>query len=91
MLIRQSKNSFIRFYEHGTVGFITNQLNHIIRYCYDSGADFLSKISRKPQEIENIISSLALLYDVDKELLRQDFLDFIQELAKDELVVTGAT
>lgn len=91
MLIRQSKNSFIRFYEHGTVGFITNQLNHISRYCYDSGADFLSKISRKPQEIENIISSLALLYDVDKELLRQDFLDFIQELAKDELVVTGAT
>lgn len=91
MLVRQSKNSFVRIYDNGNVGYITNQLLRNFRYCYDSGADFLSKISRKPQEVEEIISSLALLYDVDKDVLRQDFMEFIQDLAEDGFVVIGKT
>ena len=89
MFVRQSKNSFIRFYKEGTIGYITNQLNRNSRYCYDTGADFLSKISRTPQEVEEIVSSLSLTYDVDIEILRQDFMEFIQDLDKDGFVVIG--
>ena len=53
MLVRQSKNTFIRVYDK--VGYITNQLTRYDRSYNETGADFLSKISREPQEIEKII------------------------------------
>ena len=60
MLVRQSKNTFIRLYDN--VGYITNQLTRYDRSYNETGADFLSKISREPQEIENIILELYNLY-----------------------------
>lgn len=46
MLVRLSKNSFVRLYDDGEIGYITNQLTRHDR-TYDSvGADFLSVLSR---------------------------------------------
>ena len=53
MLIKQSKNSFIRTTER--YGYITNQLTRHDR-SYDSfGADLLREINREPQEVDEII------------------------------------
>ena len=52
MLVRQAKNTFIRFFEDK--GYITNQMTRHDRLYNETGADFLKEISRKPKDIEAI-------------------------------------
>lgn len=90
MLIRQSKNSFIRTTEH--YGYITNQLTRHDRVYNESGADWLKEISRIPKETEDIVNNLMCLYeDADINILRKDFLEFCQSLASDKFIVMGET
>lgn len=88
MLIRQSKNAFIRTTKK--YGYITNQLTRMDR-CYDEyGADLLREIKREPRDLEDILSSLMKLYDsVDMGQLRADFIEFIESLSEHNFVVTG--
>lgn len=90
MLIRQSKNSFIRTTER--YGYITNQLTRQDR-CYDeAGADWLKEINREPQEIDEIVHRLLALYvEVDFATLRSDFMEFAESLAHNKFVVLGET
>lgn len=90
MLIRQSKNSFIRTTKQ--YGYITNQLTRHDR-CYDEfGADLLREINRKPQNVDDIVNRLLKIYEgVDFGTLKTDFIDFAQSLAKDRFVVLGET
>ena len=90
MLIRQSKNSFIRTTER--YGYITNQLTRHDR-CYDEfGADLLKEISREPKEIDSIVNHLLTIYEgVNFEKLKKDFLEFVESLEKDNFVITGCT
>ena len=90
MLIRQSKNSFIRTTEH--YGYITNQLTRHDRVYNESGVDWLKEISRIPKETEDIVNNLMCLYeDADINILRKDFLEFCQSLASDKFIVMGET
>ena len=90
MLIRQSKNSYIRCTER--YGYITNQLTRQDRVYNDSGAIFLKQISRKVTSIEEIVGNLATIYsDVDRKDLQQDFLDFAQDLEAAKFIVMGNT
>lgn len=91
MLIRQSKNTFIRFI--GDDGYITNQLTRHDRIYNETGADFLREISRQPQEVEGIVGHLHLLYgnSVSLEELKSDFMDFAIDLTKHHFLVMGCT
>lgn len=90
MLIRQSKNSYIRTTEN--YGYITNQLTRHDRVYDSSGADLLRQISREPKEISEIVDSLGKLYrGVDRETLKNDFLEFADSLAEDKFIVIGET
>ena len=90
MLIRQSKNSFIRCTEH--YGYITNQLSRHDRTYDEFGADLLRQLSRMPQEIDDIVSRLLTCYeDVDFNTLKKNFLEFADSLARDNFVVMGET
>jgi radical SAM protein with 4Fe4S-binding SPASM domain len=92
MLIRQSKNSFIRVYENGGIGYITNQLTRQDRTYNEIGADFLVQISRQPTTIEEVISKLCLLYeDVNKEIVQYDFYEFAKDLFNHKFIVMGDT
>ena len=90
MLIKQSKNSFIRTTER--YGYITNQLTRHDR-SYDSfGADLLRELSREPQEVDNIVNRLLKIYQgVDFDTLKADFLEFAESLERDHFVVMGNT
>lgn len=91
MLARLSKNSFVRLYDDGEIGYITNQLTRHDR-TYDSiGADFLSVLSRNPKSIEEMLCSLKNIYEVDENLLRSDLVDFISDLSDNKFVVEGNT
>ena len=88
MLIRQSKNTFIRCNQD--FGYITNQMTRFDRTYNDTGADFLNELSRKPQKIEDIVNRLLKLYkDIDYDTLFSDFKEFIGDLERSRFVVTG--
>ena len=88
MLIRQSKNSFIRCTEH--YGYITNQLTRHDRVYDEFGADLLRLITREPQRINDIVQQLTNIYeDVDTKTLLKDFTEFAESLARDHFLVMG--
>lgn len=90
MLVRQSKNTFIRTTDR--YGYITNQVTRHDRTYDASGADWLKEITREPQEIDDIITRLLSIYeDADREVLTKDFVEFIDSLAKDKFVVVANT
>lgn len=91
MLVRQTKNTFIRFI--GEMGYITNQMTRHDRTYNETGADFLKEISRKPQEVDDIIVRLRKVYNdsVSTEELRADFIDFIKDLDEHLFLVVGET
>lgn len=89
MLIRQSKNSYIRIYDDGQLGYITNQLTRHDRTYTESGADFLHQITRQPKHVNDIINNLVTIYDADIETLRADFIEFAKDLADHKFVVIG--
>lgn len=90
MLIRQSKNSFIR--TTANYGYITNQLTRHDRVYDESGADLLKQISREPKEVDDIVDNLVNLYkDVDFDTLKADFMEFAESLAEDKFIVIGET
>ena len=91
MLVRQCKNTFIRFIEEE--GYITNQMTRHDRTYNETGADFLRVINRKPQDVEDIVNQLQTVYgdSVSRDELKQDFVAFIQDLDKNLFVVTGET
>lgn len=91
MLTRLSKNSFVRIYDEGAIGYINNQLTKHDRIYNETGADFLKLISREPQEINCIVDRLAALYKAPREELDRDFREFVDDLAQHKFLVTGST
>lgn len=90
MLVRQSKNTFIRTTDH--YGYITNQLTRHDRTYDESGADWLKEINRDPQDIDDIVARLVMLYDdAVPEVVKHDFMEFVESLAKDKFLITGET
>lgn len=90
MLIRQSQNTFIRFFDDGTA-YITNQATRFDRTYNEIGADFLHCISRVPREIDSMINELSVLYgdSVSREELQSDFVDFVTDLCDHNFIVKG--
>lgn len=89
MLVKQSKNSFIRCTEK--YGYITNQLTRQDRVYDDIGAIFLKQISRKPISIEDAVSQLAKVYDESFDTLMSDFKEFCDDLAMNNFIVMGGS
>lgn len=91
MLVRQSKNTFIRFI--GDKGYITNQMTRHDRTYNETGADFLREINRQPQEVDDIVNRLQALYgdSIGHEELKAEFMAFVTDLDKHLFVVSGDT
>lgn len=91
MFVRQSKNTFIRFY-FGK-GYISNQLTRFDRIYNETGADYLKEISRIPQKVDDILDRLQTLYgdSVTYDSLKTEFLNFIDELVRTKFLVVGDT
>lgn len=90
MLVRQSKNSFIRGTER--YGYVTNQLTHFDRVYNSTGADFLKEITREARDINECVNHLLTIYEgVSRDELAKDFTDFIEDLEHHRFVYTGET
>lgn len=90
MLIRQSKNSFIRTTKR--YGYITNQLTRHDRSYDEFGAVLLREITREPRDVDDIVNHLMTVFeDVDRDALTTDFMEFAESLARDKFIVLGET
>ena len=91
MLIRQSKNTFVRFYDDSV--HIVNQLSFQDRVYDETGVDFLREINRNPQQVDDIVDRLKTLYgdSVSREELYDDFKEFVSDLAEHHFLVMGET
>lgn len=90
MLIRQSKNTFIRTTKR--YGYITNQLTRHDRSYDENGALWLKEITREPRNVDDIVKHLMTEYeDADYETLKSDFVEFAESLARDLFIVIGET
>ncbi len=89
MIVRQSNNTFIRFFFDK--GYITNQLTRFDRIYNDTGADFLREISRTPRDVEEILDSLQKLYgdSVSRDELAKEFNAFVGDLVATKFLVAG--
>lgn len=90
MLIRQSKNTFIRTTEN--YGYVSNQLTRHDRVYDESGAMWLRGLSRESQDIDDVVKRLMEVYeDADFDTLKADFMEFANGLATDKFVVIAET
>lgn len=86
--IKQARDVFIRRY--GNIGYITNQRTKRDLYFNETGADFLDQISRETKSIETIVISLLQDYeDISYDELKNDFIDFIVNLERQDFVIIG--
>ncbi len=90
MLIRLSKNSFIRIYDEGKLGYINNQLTRHDRTYDEAGADFLKQISRTSRQESDMVDSLCAIYgDTYREEISRDFAEFADDLAAHQFILKG--
>jgi radical SAM protein with 4Fe4S-binding SPASM domain len=88
MLLRQTKNTFIRCYNN--IGYISNQLTKHDKNYNETGAEFLSKICRQPKEIDGIVSELLGVFsNISFDNLKLDFIDFVRDLEKEGYLLSG--
>lgn len=92
MLVRLSKNSFIRIYDDGKLGYINNQLTRHDRTYDEAGADFLKQISRKARQESDMVDSLCAIYGEEcREEISRDFAKFTDDLDAHRFILRGET
>ncbi len=87
-LIRLTKDSFVRNYK--TNGYITNQLMKNDQIFNETGADFLSVITRNAESVEIKINRLLKIYEgIDFNKLYNDFAEFAVDLEQAGFIISG--
>ena len=90
MLYRQKFDTFIRVYDD--VGYITNNSDFCDRVVSQSGAVFLSVLSREPQELVELAKTITEKFvGVDIETIKIDAKEFYDMLVTDGFLVSGET
>ena len=90
MLYRQKFDTFIRVYDN--IGYITNNSDFSDRVVSQSGAVFLSVLSREPQELDELARIIVDKFvGVDVETIKSDTKEFYDMLEIDGFLVSGET
>ena len=90
MLYRQKSDTFIRIYD--TIGYITNKSDFGDRVVSQSGAVFLSALSRTPQTFNDLAEKILKQFiGVDIETIKQDAKEFYGILEQDGFIISGET
>lgn len=90
MLYKQSFDTFIRIYDG--VGYVTNRASFSDRACNESGAVFLSVLSREPQTFETLLDKAVEKFDsVTVEEIRPHAEEFYRQLEEDNFIVSAET
>lgn len=90
MLYRLSNHSFIR--EFSEFGYILSNLTKHDRVYNYSGKYFLKTISREIKDFKTGLNEISeIFYNTPVETLKNDYKEFLEDLAKDHYIVMGET
>lgn len=90
MLYKLSDNAFIRQFTFA--GYITNHLTKHDRVYDKIGGVFLSAINRTPQAVDQILDKIYTQFiNVEKDIVRADLIEFLQNLQNEKFIITGET
>ncbi|MDR2194712.1 MAG: radical SAM protein [Treponema sp.] len=90
MLFKLKKESFVRIYKD--TGYIVNKFNFADRIMDQSGALFLSALSREPKPIEELVKLIVQNFvDADINEITKDAIDFFTVLENEGFIVSGET
>jgi len=90
MLYRQKFDTFIRIYD--SIGYITNKSDFSDRVVSQSGAVFLSVLSREAQSLEKLAEKIIKNFTgVDIETIKKDAKEFYDIMETDGFIVSGKT
>jgi len=84
--IKLCDSSFIRFFdEHG---YIVNQLTKKDLVVNEAGALFLRQLSKKTKKIDDLIIEVQKQFETEyKELVREDFIELMNELESENFII----
>jgi radical SAM protein with 4Fe4S-binding SPASM domain len=90
MLYRQKFDTYIRIYND--IGYITNNSGLSDRVVSQSGAVFLSVLSREPQSLDDLAEKINKNFiGTDVDIIKQDAKEFFDMLEQDDFLVSGET
>lgn len=90
VFVKIKKDSFIRIFDN--TGYIVNKTTFSDRITDESGAIFLSTLSRDAKAIDEIAGDIIRSFiDADLAEIKQDCIDFFGELERDGFIVSGET
>lgn len=88
MLLKQNKDTFIRFYDD--IGYIKNQRMDLDLVYNKTGKYYLSQITRESQDFDDIVDHLLPLFiGATRDQIKEDFGDFISYLESNGFITTG--
>lgn len=89
MLLRLSKNAFVR--QYGPFTYILNRINAYDEMFTDAEV-FMRWITRTPRSFHEILGNICNVYTgADQRVIAQDFNEFIAPLVQEKVVLTGET
>jgi len=90
MFYCQKFDTFIRIYDD--IGYITNKSDFSDRVVSQSGAVFLSVLSRYPQEFDDLVKKIIEKFiGIDKNTVKADAKYFYEMLETDGFIISGKT
>lgn len=90
MLVRLSKNSFVRIIGDDDYAYIFNQLTFHDRCYVGAGVDVLKALSRQPQDQDTLANKVITIYPNKNPLeIYADVIDMLSSLARAKFIVRG--
>ena len=89
-LYRQRKDTYVRVYDN--TGYVCSTGHWTDRVVNDSGAVFLSALSRTPQSLDELVDKIHPVFiNVERDIINADAEEFFDMLVQDGFLVSGAT
>lgn len=90
MFFMLKTDGFIR--KIGPYGYIFNQTTKHDRVFNQSGGIFLLEIQRFPRTVDEAVESLSQIFSqTNRQILKTDFIDFLNYLEKNQFIITDAS
>lgn len=89
-LYRQRKDTYVRVYDN--TGYVCSTGHWTDRVVNDSGAVFLSALSRTPQSLDELVDKIHPVFiNVERDIITADAEEFFDMLVQDGFLVSGAS
>ena len=69
--------------------YLFNQLNYFERYYSEDSREFIESLKKEAHILNDILDELCAIFEVERKIIEEDYLEFIDDLEVDGFVITG--